>query len=117
MANREPRCLADAGGPEKIGHMSEYLLSVEWKKIRECRVTYQEENKGVRSFKGPDQWEAIKKLQGEIEFLMEREDLRWKQRSKQNWYQNGDRNTPFFHAWADHRRRINHIQAIKDEDG
>jgi hypothetical protein len=66
---------------------------------------------------GPDQREAIKKLQGEIETLMEQEDLQWKQRAEQNWYQNGDRNTPFFHAWADHRRRINHIKAIVDEDG
>jgi hypothetical protein len=66
---------------------------------------------------GPDQREAIKKLQDEIEILMKQEDLRWKQRAKQNWYQNGDRNTQFFHAWADHRRRINHIKAIVDEEG
>jgi hypothetical protein len=48
---------------------------------------------------------------------MEQEDIKWKQRAKQNWYRNGDRNTPFFHAWADHRRRINHISNIVDEEG
>jgi hypothetical protein len=48
---------------------------------------------------------------------MEQENTKWKQRAKQNWYKNGDRNTPFFHAWADHRQRINHISWIVDEKG
>jgi hypothetical protein len=48
---------------------------------------------------------------------MEQEDIKWKQRAKQNWYKNGDRNTPFFHAWVDHRRIINHIRCIVDEEG
>jgi hypothetical protein len=40
--------------------------------------------------------QEIKELQQEIDFLLEQEDIRWKQRAKQNWYRNGDRNTPFF---------------------
>jgi hypothetical protein len=48
---------------------------------------------------------------------LEQEDIKWKQRAKQNWYQNGDQNTPFFHAWADHRRRVNQIRKINDESG
>jgi exonuclease III len=66
---------------------------------------------------GPGQWAEITRIKAEIEFLMNQEDTKWKQRAKQNWYLYGDRNTPFFHAWADHRRRINHIRSIKDEDG
>jgi exonuclease III len=66
---------------------------------------------------GPEHWGEISRLKAEIEFIMEQEDTKWKQRAKQNWYQNGDRNTPFFHAWADHRRRINHISRIVDEEG
>jgi exonuclease III len=64
-----------------------------------------------------ENWEEITGLKNEIEILMEQEDVKWKQRAKQNWYRNGDRNTPFFHAWADHRRRINHISSIVDEEG
>jgi hypothetical protein len=59
----------------------------------------------------------IKKLQQEIDFLLEQEDLRWKQRAKQNWYRQGDKNTPYFHAWASHRRKVNQIQKIQDDDG
>lgn len=66
---------------------------------------------------GPENWEAVKVLQSEIDFIMEHEDIKWKQRTKQNWYQQGDRNTPFFHAWASHRRKINHIKQIVDESG
>jgi hypothetical protein len=43
--------------------------------------------------------------------------VKWKQRGKQNWFREGDRNTSFFHAWASHRKKINMIKKIKDEDG
>jgi hypothetical protein len=46
----------------------------------------------------PKNSDDIKNLQGEIEKLLEQEDLRWKKRAKQNWYKNGDRNTQYFHA-------------------
>jgi hypothetical protein len=52
-----------------------------------------------------DNNDAIKQLQEEINFILEQEDIQWKQRAKQNWYQYGDQNTPFFHSWANHRRR------------
>jgi hypothetical protein len=41
---------------------------------------------------------AIQRLQKEIDFILEQEDIKWKQRAKQNWYQKGD-HTHFFHAW------------------
>jgi hypothetical protein len=49
--------------------------------------------------------------------LLEHEDTKWKQRAKQSWYQNGDRNTPFLHAWASHIRRINTIKWVIVEEG
>lgn len=78
-------------------------------KTKELEVLQQQE--------GPKNSEEIRKLNGEIEVLLEQEDLRWKQRAKQNWYKSGDRNTQFFHAWANQRRRINIIQKIRDIDG
>jgi exonuclease III len=71
----------------------------------------------LQTHEDPSTWPDISRLKKEIECLMEQEDVKWKQRAKQNWYKNGDRNTPFFHAWADHRRRINHIRSIVDEEG
>jgi hypothetical protein len=56
-------------------------------------------------------------LKGEIEYILEQEDVRWKQRGKQNWNKNEDCNTPFFHAWVTHRQKINSIKWIENEEG
>jgi endonuclease/exonuclease/phosphatase family metal-dependent hydrolase len=71
----------------------------------------------LQRYEGPENCEEIKNLNGEIEKLLEQEDLRWKQRAKQNWYKNGDRNTQYFHAWANQRRRLNRIQKVRDTNG
>ena len=47
---------------------------------------------------GVEDGAIIKKLKGEIELIMEQDDVRWKQKVKHNWYQSGDQNTPLFHA-------------------
>ena len=52
-----------------------------------------------------------------IPFLLLNNKSKWKQRAKQSWYQNGDMNTPFFHAWASHRKRINTIKKVSDKEG
>lgn len=64
-----------------------------------------------------DQVEVIKQIQKDINDILEREDVKWKQRVKQNWYCQGDRNTKFFYAWANHRRKVNTIRSIIDEQG
>lgn len=66
---------------------------------------------------GPEHGEDIKKIKGEIELLLEHEDLWWKQQAKQNWYKGGDRNTYYFHAWANQRRRTNRIHKVQDTAG
>jgi len=43
--------------------------------------------------------------------------MRWKQRSKQNWYLKGDRTTQCFHSWANQRRKMNTIHSITDGEG
>lgn len=48
---------------------------------------------------------------------MEQEDLKWKQRAKENWLQFGDRNSKFFHACANQKHSRSRIQNIFDIDG
>jgi hypothetical protein len=60
---------------------------------------------------------AITELKAEIDTILEHVDMKWKQRAKQNWYRAGDRNTPFYHAWASHRKKVNRIAKIRDDDG
>jgi len=59
----------------------------------------------------------IQAIQGEINALLEMEDIRWRQRAKRNWYVQGDRNTQYFHAWANQRRKSNGIVAVTDQEG
>ncbi|KAF5459757.1 hypothetical protein F2P56_019677 [Juglans regia] len=39
----------------------------------------------------------INVLQNEIDGYLEEEDLKWRQRAKQRWLKDGDRNTKYFH--------------------
>jgi hypothetical protein len=59
----------------------------------------------------------IKALQRELDELLEFEDMKWKQRAKQHWLRFGDRNTAFYHSWVQHRKRINRIRSVTDEQG
>lgn len=65
----------------------------------------------------PEDWASIKTLQSEIEHLLEMEDLQWRQQAKRNWFWGGDRNTHYFHTWANHRRKVNTIAQIQDDQG
>jgi hypothetical protein len=59
--------------------------------------------------------DEVKIIQQELEFILEKEDTKWKQRAKANWLRNKDRNTKFYHACVTQRRRANQIEKITDE--
>uniref|UniRef100_A0A2N9IGZ4 Reverse transcriptase domain-containing protein n=1 Tax=Fagus sylvatica TaxID=28930 RepID=A0A2N9IGZ4_FAGSY len=48
---------------------------------------------------------------------MSRNELMWRQKSRETWLKDGDRNSKFFHISAVLRRRKNSIDAIRGEDG
>jgi hypothetical protein len=49
--------------------------------------------------------------------MLEQEDLKWRQRAKEAWLRDGNRNTKFFHACATQRRQRNSIEHIVDRLG
>jgi hypothetical protein len=59
----------------------------------------------------------VKSLQVEINDLIELEDLKWRQRAKQNWLKHGDKNSKFFHACVNHKRRNNMLLKIQNLEG
>ena len=61
--------------------------------------------------------EALRHTRIELNCWLDREDDMWRQRSMINWFQNGDRNTSFFHAKASSRQRKNFMNELLDDDG
>ncbi|KAJ0052838.1 hypothetical protein Pint_03233 [Pistacia integerrima] len=64
-----------------------------------------------------DKKEELQQLKQEIDGLLEEDDIKWKQRAKQQWLKDGDRNTKFFHLCANQRRKSNVIKQISSDDG
>ena len=52
----------------------------------------------------------------ELNCWLDKEDAMWKQRARLNWFQEGDRNTRFFHSRASSMFQKNLIEGIFDAD-
>jgi hypothetical protein len=95
---------------------------VRWQRqdIGRSKRDFEEKCKKLASMQGdgnnPDVRQASE-LQRELQGQMEQEELRWRQRAKINWLVNGDRNSKYFHACANQRRKVNSIKKIRDERG
>jgi glycyl-tRNA synthetase beta subunit len=50
-------------------------------------------------------------------YLLKQEEETWRQKSRVRWLAAGDRNTKFFHAFTNSRKKINTIWDITKEDG
>jgi hypothetical protein len=61
--------------------------------------------------------EEIQTINEELRVLLNKEELWWSQRAKEEWLKHGDRNTKYYHACANSKRRKNFIGAIVDESG
>ena len=64
-----------------------------------------------------NQIHALRKMRIELNYWLDKEDEMWRQRTRQNWFQGGDRNMNYFHAKASDCQNKNHIDGIFDGNG
>lgn len=74
----------------------------------------------LKKLKGRKDAASIVKIKEEKQKLEEayvQKEIFWRQRSKQMWLKEGDRNSRFFHASAKNRRKANHISSLRNTNG
>ncbi|XP_057247591.1 uncharacterized protein LOC130589950 [Beta vulgaris subsp. vulgaris] len=79
---------------------------------------YQDQMRSL--MEGPQTPEAIAQMRmidARMDEMESREEVYWRQRSRQDWLKYGDRNTKFFHAKAKQRQTRNSITKITDAGG
>jgi len=59
----------------------------------------------------------LKRVEADLKRYMHIEEEYWKQKAGMRWFQEGDKNTKFFHAFVNGRRRKMHISVIKTRQG
>ncbi|KAG7583713.1 Reverse transcriptase domain [Arabidopsis suecica] len=65
----------------------------------------------------PFKRKELTKLKKELNQEYLNEEQFWREKSRNTWMNNGDRNTKFFHATTKNRRAQNRIQKLIDEEG
>lgn len=61
--------------------------------------------------------EKLHKVQDELIKFLHLEEEFWRQKAGMQWFQDGDRNTKFFHAQVQGRRRTLHVHRTQDGNG
>lgn len=58
--------------------------------------------------------QTIKQTEKELDEMLLREEVMWRQHSRATWVREGDKNTDFFHHKATWRRKKNRIIGCKN---
>ena len=61
--------------------------------------------------------DEVLSIRHEVNELLLKKEKMWRQRSRDSWLKEGDRNTKYFHSRASHRRRRNSILSMRTEAG
>ncbi|XP_062013995.1 uncharacterized protein LOC133730414 [Rosa rugosa] len=112
--------VANATVSQKLGFIARDLKS--WGKekfgnVRRQVSTLREElDELQRLYPTADVLLKRNEIGGQLDRVLETEEILWRQRSRVTWLKCGDRNTRFFHQFAKHRGKVNRINGILGED-
>ena len=84
---------------------------------KEMRACKQQMGELMEAEQTTETLQKMRDIDSRMDELESREEIFWKQRSRQDWLCHGDRNTQFFHSKAKQRERRNNISRLKDAAG
>lgn len=73
--------------------------------------------KAILNLKDSADREELIQAEVSLENLLLEEEIYWRQRAKDHWLMNGDKNTRWFHNKASYRKKKNHIVGMEDRSG
>lgn len=88
--------------------------------VQEMKTKIQFYRQQMRKFRSRRDGYGVKKYNDarwEFLKLLEKKEVYWKQRAKQFWLREGDKNSRFFHKYASGRKRHNQLKRLKDREG
>lgn len=83
------------------------------KRINECKLRM----RMVRNKRDPESIIEFDSARKQLHLILDQKEIFWRQRSKKLWLQSGDKNTKYFHASCNRRKRNKYIQRLKSEEG
>lgn len=83
------------------------------RRIKDCKVKL----KVLRSKRDEHSATEYEKVKKQLFLILNQKEIFWRQRSKQLWLQAGEKNTKYFHASCNRRKRNNYIQRSKNDAG
>lgn len=97
----------------KIEEWSGGLLKDMKTKLENCRMDL----KRFRSRRDAVGVQRYREVRWEYLNLLEKKEIYWRQRAKQFWLRDGDRNSRFFQKYASVRKEHNSIKRLEDDNG
>jgi hypothetical protein len=64
-----------------------------------------------------NQHQKENELKRQLDERHKQKEILWRQKSRVQWFNEGEKNTKFFHRSTIHRRLINHITKLDDSQG
>jgi hypothetical protein len=92
---------------------------LEWQRVH-GRKGYQEIHKisekllRVQAMNDGSDLSSLKKIKDELAVKQKEEDVFWQQRARENWLRHGDKNTKYFQACMNQKKKANIIGAVTD---
>ncbi|XP_059451259.1 uncharacterized protein LOC132182067 [Corylus avellana] len=87
-------------------HHRKFKFDAEWGKNEKAREVVKKIDLG-----------SIKKLQADVDDILERDELKWRQLAKEHWLKLGDKNSKYFYARVKQRQKASKIQCISNGEG